>query len=132
MEYTIEFGGEPQDLTVTLSGPADPAAFREYNDRIVSDPRFRAGLAILIDVSSLDTSHLTDDDLQVASAPMTQRDWDYPPLAIAVVAPDPQTYEDMTIARAHAGGRSSRRRVFTSREAALAWLSEEKRGRDRP
>ena len=44
MEFTIEFGGDPQDVTITLSGVATPGSFRRFNEARLSDERFRKGL----------------------------------------------------------------------------------------
>ena len=127
MKFTIEFGGDTQDVTVTFSGVADLPGFRRYNEEFTSDPRFRAGMMILVDASGLDTSQLSSEELQAASEPISERDWNHPPRAVAIVAPDPRTFDDFVYARAHQGGSRSRRRVFRSREAALGWLNEQRR-----
>jgi hypothetical protein len=127
MEFTIEFGGDPQDVTVTFSGVADLAGFRRYGEAISSDPRFRAGLIFLVDASALDTSQMSSEHVQAASEPVSERDWNHPPRAVAIVAPDPRTFKDFGYARAHQGGSRSRRRVFRSQEAALGWLNEQRR-----
>jgi hypothetical protein len=126
MEFTLEFGGDTQDVTVTMSGIADPVDFKRYNDELASDPRFRAGMTILVDASALDTSQLAAEGLQAASHPMVERDWNYPPLAVAVIAPDPRTFKDLVLARAHLGGSSSQRRLFVSRDDALDWLNQQR------
>jgi hypothetical protein len=127
MKFTIEFGGDPQDVTVTFSGVADLPGFRRYNEEITSDPRFRAGMMILVDASALDTSQMSSENIQAASEPISERDWNLPPRAVAIVAPDPRTFNDFLHARAHQGGSRSRRRVFGSQEAALGWLNEQRR-----
>ena len=127
MEFKIEFGGEPQDVTVTLSGVADLIGFRRYNEEFSSDPRFRAGMLILVDASALDSSQLSSEHLEAASQQMSERDWIHPPRAIAIVAPDPRTFDDFGAARAHQGGSRSRRRVFAAREPAVSWLDEQRR-----
>jgi len=127
VKFAIEFGGDPQDITVTFSGVADLSGFRRYNETLISDPRFRAGMMILVDASGLDTSQLSGEELQAASEPISKRDWNHPPRAVAIVAPDPRTFYDFGYARAHQGGSRSRRHVFGSREAALGWLSEQRR-----
>jgi hypothetical protein len=127
MEFTIEFGGDPQEVTITLAGVATPEEFRRYNEERASDPRFRAGMTMLVDISALDTSQLSNDDLQALSGPMVERDLNHPPLAVAILAPNAQTFADAMHHRAHLGGASSRRGVFASRAAALDWLSEQRR-----
>jgi hypothetical protein len=129
MEFTIEFGGDPQDVTVTFSGVADLLVFQRYNEELTSDPRFRPRMTILVDASALNTSQLSSENVQAASEQMNERDWNYPPLAIAVVAPDPRTFNVFRDARAHQGGSRSRRGVFESREAALSWLNEQQRSK---
>jgi hypothetical protein len=127
MKFTIEFGGDPQDVTVTFSGVADLPGFRRYNDTLASDPRFRAGMMILVEASALDTSQMSSESVQAASEPVSERDWHHPPRAVAIVAPDRRTFDDFGYARAHQGGSRSRRRIFRSREAALDWLNEQRR-----
>jgi hypothetical protein len=77
MDFTIEFGGRPQDMTITTSGTADVAGFSRMNSALTSDPRFRSGMAILVELSALDC------------------------------------------------GSKSHRRLFATRDEALAWLREQ-------
>ena|ERR1700730_4687869 len=127
MEFTIAFGGAPQDVTIILSGVATPEAFRRFNEARLSDERFRKGLVILLDASSLDTSQMTESMFQEAFAPMLERELLYPPLALAIVAPDARTFKDAIITRAHLGGQRSHRAVFASLEDALFWLKRQRR-----
>ena len=126
MEYEIDFrsGDGPPDLEVTLSGVLDPADFRRLTESLTSDPRFGAGITMLVDVSALDASDATPDRLQALSEPIIERDWSYPPAAVAIVAPDPQTLAAARAYRASIGGSKSNRQVFTTRAEALAWLLE--------
>jgi hypothetical protein len=127
MEFTVEFDGDgPQDVTVTFSGVASVAGFDRYNAALAVEPRTYAGLAVLVDISALDTSHLSDDELQALSAPMSARDFEYPPLAIAIVAPNESAFATAIHHRAHVGGSMSRRNVFASREDALLWLDSQR------
>jgi hypothetical protein len=129
LEYTIDFGGSPQDVTVTVAGVATARAFHLYNEELTSDPRFRAGMTILVDATGLDTSELlAGGQLETAARPLAERDWEYPPLAVAVIAPDPATFEAMRLGQAHLGGTGFRRRAFLTREDALAWLAEKRNG----
>jgi hypothetical protein len=130
MDFSIEFGGYPQDITVTLTGVATPVDFHRYNEALSADPRFRTGMTILVDASALDASQLAEEELRAAASPLAERDWLHPPLAIAVVAPDPETFSALRLGQAHLGGSGARRRTFTTIDEALAWLSEQ-RGSDR-
>ena len=126
MDFTIEFGGDPQDVTITLFGVASPGGFLRFNEARLSDQRFREGLLILLDASDLDTSQMTESMFQAAVEPMLERERLFPLLGLAILAPDEQTFKDAILTRAHLGGSGSRRGVFASREAALTWLGEQR------
>jgi hypothetical protein len=127
MSFELAFGGDPEDLTITLSGRADSAGLEQLDAALRADPRFKPGLAILVDVSKLDASGLTQESLVDASELVLLRDWAARPLAVAIVAPDPATFATAAHYRAHLGGTRSRRRVFTNVTEASAWLREERR-----
>ena len=128
VEYTIEFGGSPQDVTITVTGVATARAFQLYNDELTSHPSFRAGMTILVDATGLDVTQLLAGQLETAARPLAERDWEYPPLAIAVIAPDPTTFEAMRLGQAYLGGADFQRRTFLTREEAVAWLAEKRAG----
>lgn len=126
MEFKVEFrdGDGPSDIEETLSGVPTEDGFRLLNERVVSDPRFRAGLTILVDCSALNTTGLSSEDLQRFSQHMVMRDWDYPPGAVAFIAPE-EMFKKMQEFRAHLGGSSSKRQLFRDRADAVAWLEEQ-------
>jgi hypothetical protein len=125
MEFTIEFGGGPQDVTVTTFGIADVDGSRRLYAALASDPRYRAGMLILADHSALEMSRLTDLDLERIAAAITESDWNLPPRAVAIVTPNLEAHVRAREAVAHLGGSRSNRRVFIAREQAVAWLSEQ-------
>jgi hypothetical protein len=126
VEFEIDFPRDgPADLEMSVSGVPTPAGFALLNERLVSDPRFSAGLKMLVDVSGIDSSSLSENDVQMLSAPIVVRDWEYPPAAVAIIAPDERTYNDVRLYRAHMGGSKSNRKVFRSRQEALAWIEEQ-------
>jgi hypothetical protein len=129
MEHAIEFGGSPQDVTITLSGVATPLGFRRFIEERLSDERFRPDMLIFIDASELDTSEMSGEKLRVAMEPLSEREWHGRPLAVAILAPDARTFTDATLTRAHLGGSNSRRAVFGSRAEALDWLREQREPR---
>ncbi len=130
MEIEIEFrGGDgPADIEETLTGVPTEADFRLLNERVMSDPRFRAGMKILVDCSALDTIGLSNQEVQSFSKHMAVRDWDYPPAAVAIIAPDDQTFDTVQAYRAHLGGSKSNRQLFRARADAIAWLEQQPRG----
>jgi hypothetical protein len=126
MEFTIDFPADgPADIEMIFSGVPTLAELEAFNETLVSDPRFRAGLRIIVDVAGLEYDGISEEELQTLSAPTVMRDWEYPPAAMAIVAPGRPTYEHVQRYRAHVGGSKSNRAVFSSREEAVAWLKEE-------
>jgi hypothetical protein len=130
MEFTIEFPADgPADIELSVSGVPTLADLERFNDALVSDPRFRAGLTMLVDVAGLEYSGISSEELQTLSVPMLMRDWQYPLAAVAIVSPGGPTYDHVQRYRAHVGGSRSNRRVFSNRDEAVAWLeSKEESG----
>jgi hypothetical protein len=127
VDFAIEFGGDPQDVTITMSGRADVDGYRRVTEALVSDPRFRAGMAILVDQSELILTPLSGRDVLEASDPILERDWNFPPKAVALVVPStPHALELAERGLTHMSVLGLPRRVFCSREEALPWLREQK------
>jgi SpoIIAA-like len=130
VEFAIEFGGDPQDLTITMSGRADVDAFRRVTEELLADPRYRAGMAILVDHSALDPTPLSNGDVPEAADPILERDWNFPPKAVAIVVPPtPHARELAERGVAHMSVLKRPRRVFRSRDEALTWLREQRLSR---
>ena len=123
-EITFQDGDGPADVEMALAGVPTAEALRLLNGRLTADPRFRAGLRMLVDLSALDTSGLSDGEVQSLSEHMVERDWDYPPLAVAIIAPDEETFSAAREYRAHLGGSKSNRHLFSTRVEAVAWLED--------
>ena len=132
MRFAIDFdAGLPAvDVEITLSGPATPEAFRSFTDALAADPEFRAGLLMLVDISALDTTALAVSGLERLAGPILERDWHYPPAAVAIVAGDGRAYDDALTYRAHLGGSRSNRQVFADRGEALTWLEAQRPAAD--
>ena len=127
MEFSLDFGGFPQDLTITLRGVADALGARRLATDLAADPRFRPGLLILVDVTDLDTATVDDNELYADATAFIERDAAAAPGAVAIVAPDGDTFIKATHYRAYLGGSKSRREVFIDREDAIAWLRSQRR-----
>jgi hypothetical protein len=128
MEFEVEYtdGVGPADIEEMLAGVPTEDGFRLLNERVMSDSRFRAGLKILVDCSALNTAGLSSQEVQSLSEHMVMRDWNYPPTAVAIIAPDDQTFSAVQEYRAHLGGSKSNRQLFRSREDAVAWLGDQR------
>jgi hypothetical protein len=124
VEFSIEFGGDPQDVTIAVSGVGDLAGFASLNEAVLSDPRFRVGLSFLIDFSELEVAELPQHEVEQIAGVGTASTWDYPPRAVAMVATNPATRAQAQLAVAYMGGSKSGHRVFVTREEAVAWLRE--------
>ena len=94
MEFEIAFSdaGGPADVEIAVIGVPTAAEFAKLNEQLLGDPRFRAGLRMLVDCSALDASPLSAEDVQRLTEPMVIRDWHFPPLAVALLAPDDRTF----------------------------------------
>jgi hypothetical protein len=126
VEFAIEFGGDPQDVTITTSGLADVAGFKRLTQELVSHPSFRPRLAILVDNSALDETRMSERDAEEAVQPLLERDWNFPPQAVAIVVSTPHSFARAGLAAAYLGVLKAPRGIFYSREEALAWLREQK------
>jgi hypothetical protein len=126
VEFTIRFGDSLPDVTITTSGTADVASLLRLYVELRAHPGYRSGLLILADHSSLDTSPLTDLDLERIAAAVSMSEWSAAPRAVAVVVSSASAFEQTKIAIAHMGGSRSNRRAFASREEALAWLQQQR------
>ena len=123
VEYTIEFGEGHPDLTITLRGVGDPDTIARCNEEFSSDPRFRTGLSMLVDLSEFENQPMTEDEADTTVKRIQERDWDHPAAAIAFVVADEQAAHKFMEWRARLGGSRSHRQAFTSREDAVTWLA---------
>jgi hypothetical protein len=129
VDFEIAFRDQgPPDVEIALSGVLDIADFHRLTATLTADPRFRAGLTLLVDLSALDTADLSADGVQDLSGPVVERDWYYPPAAVAIIATDAHTLGTARAYRAHLGGSRSNRHIFKSREDAVSWLGKQNRG----
>jgi hypothetical protein len=128
MQYEIEFLSDdgPADAAITLSGELGQTDFREMTDALARAPQWRAGLRLLVDISDLQVARLSLDAVGELSGPIVARDWDFPPRAVAIIAPDDEHFRVALAYRAHLGGSKSMRHVVRTRSEALAWLGQQR------
>jgi hypothetical protein len=127
MNYALDFGGEPQDLTMTLTGELDVPGLRAFIQDLIVHADYREGLLILVDISGLDASSFGEEEYESVRDAIAGRDFRYPAKAIAIVAPDAGAFDLAKRHRAYVGGSKSGREVFSSRADATAWLAGQRR-----
>jgi hypothetical protein len=68
MEFTISWGGDPEDVAVTTEGPASVEDLDAMVRAIVDDERYRPDLSVLVDHSNARWSNLSLDDARRRAA----------------------------------------------------------------
>jgi hypothetical protein len=121
VNYSIEFGGVPQDVTITTFGMADADGLIGFVRDLVANPRFRPGMLILVDHMSIDASKLTGADVRAQAGVVKLG-----PSKVAIVVPTPLTFGYARMYEHHAAETQLHSRVFYSRRDALAWLESER------
>jgi hypothetical protein len=129
MEYAIRFGAGPADVEVVTSGEADASGFIAFIAGMVSDPRYRPGMAILLDHGALDLRPLGADDVRKIAAFVAEHDSKLGGGPCAAVQPTTLGYGFALMRHLlNDGDVSLRWRVFREREAALEWLAARRAG----
>jgi len=124
VDFTFTFDDDAGEVTIVLEGTPRAEDFRALTASLTADRRYRSGLAHLVDCSRLEPGSVSPEAIQDEVAPLIERDWNYPPRAVAIVAPDPRVFDRAVWARAHMGGGSTaNRRVFTGVSEARTWLA---------
>ena len=130
MEYTIEFGGTPQDVTITTTGLADAKGLVGLVRDLVSSPRFRPGMLILEDYTAIDASQVTSSDLRAQANAVIGLSDQIGPSKVAIVVPSPVTFGFSRMWEAYVDGRTAvESRVFYSRADGLEWLESNRLAR---
>ena len=124
MEHSIEFGGNPVDVIVTTSGDASPAGFRRMIEDLVTDPRYRPPMRVLVDHTALDTASLTSRRSTRSPRPSPGRG-----PGSAERGRERRAARRDVRSRAHDRGADGaplmQSHVFRSRDEARAWLAEQ-------
>jgi hypothetical protein len=126
VNYSIEFGGMPQDVKITTSGLADADGLIGFVRDLVANPRFRPGMLILVDHMSIDASKLTGADVRAQAGVVVGLSDQLGPSKVAIVVPTPLTFGYARMYEHHAADTQLDSRVFYSRREALAWLESER------
>jgi hypothetical protein len=122
MEYVFEFGGSPEDVTVTASGIARVSKFRHMLEQLCDDARFQPGMKILLDLCALDMSEVADMEVVKIGHSLDELQDRCQGCALAVVCPDPLAAALMR--HAELAERAKKVHVWFawSRDEARTWL----------
>jgi hypothetical protein len=122
MEHSIQFGGEPQDVTITTSGPATREGLTAFLMELVSSPRFRPGMLILADHSALDPTTVTAAEVRAQAHIVVGLNGQIGASKIAIVVPNALAFGWARMYELSAQAAQAESNVFYSRSDALAWL----------
>jgi hypothetical protein len=128
VNYDIEFTeSEPFEVVVTTAGKATAAEMADGRRRLLDDPRFRAGMSLLVDHSLLDNSGITRDEVQRAAMSLN-RDRARSGLEyIALVAPTTMNFGLARMFEALAGDDlEGSVIVVRTREEAYSWIESQR------
>jgi len=123
MQYEIEWGGDPEDLTVNTFGRATVEGLNGWVHEVLTDRRYRPGIGVLVDHRRLDWTSMTSHDLRRRAGLFLRDDDRIGPTRAALVAGRPVDYGLMRMVVAYLGGRAAfHAEVFYSLDEARAWL----------
>jgi hypothetical protein len=128
VNWAIEFGGDPQDVTVRTAGKASRNGFFGFNLELVADARWRPGMLVLLDHSALDTSGLSGRDVDEIAAFVLRLSGEFGSSSCAVVTPDPYARGLADVSISYVSASPLAVGTFATRAEALEWLTERKLG----
>jgi len=108
--------------TFTTSGAATAEGFRRGIQALVDDPRFRAGMPILVDHTALDVSGLAPNDVRAIGDFTASLGVEIGPSAVAVVVPNTLAFGFVRMGEMQANQPGLTVRIFYSRAEAVEWL----------
>ena len=130
VDFEISFIDDEQIVVVKTSGRATLEGFDAYLDAMTSDPRWRTGMSILSDHSELDTSDLSQHDIENLVSHRLSETAVVGGGLCAIVAGTPLSFGLGRMFEAYAEDVLPLRiRVFATTDEALAWLREERAAR---
>ncbi len=123
MDYTITWGGDPEDVCLATSGVAQLSDLDALWREAVSDPGWRKEMKILADHRSSDWTHFTVAEIEQRAARIKEMAAEIGPQQIAFVARDSASYQvGRLVALLLDWQVPFQVRLFTSVEAAREWL----------
>jgi hypothetical protein len=131
VEYTIEFSGSPQDVTITTYGPASRDGLVGFVQDLVDDPRFRPGMFVLVDHLALDATTINGDDIRAQAQRVINLEEELGPCTLAIVVPTPLAFGYARMYELHTAETQIHSRVIYNRHDGLAWLDAKRQAHER-
>src|SRR4051794_10097485 len=72
MNYTITWGGDPEDVCLSARGAASVAELDAMFAAAVSDPRWVEGMKVLLDYTQLNMATLSTEQMQARAGRLTE------------------------------------------------------------
>ena len=120
MEFQITF--DTNVAVLTTAGAASLEGFRQSIKALVDDPRFEAGMAILVDHTSLDVTPLDPSDVRAIGEYTASLGERVGPSLVAVIVPDQLTFGFVRMGESYANQPQLSVKVFYSRSEGVEWL----------
>ncbi|MGZ4317130.1 MAG: hypothetical protein ACXVRS_15065 [Gaiellaceae bacterium] len=96
------------------------------NIELVSDPRWRPGMAVLVDHTALDSSLLTGTDIDAISESVVGLEHRFGPAPCAIVAPDPFMRGITEVSARYVAPSQPLFCALPSHDQAIEWLEAQK------
>jgi hypothetical protein len=122
MQWSIAFGGDPQDVTVTTSGEATVDGFAGMNAGLAADARFRPEMLVLVDHTDLVVNELSSADVRTISDDFVRHAAELHSAVVALITPKPLQFGLARMSTTVAEPVPPEIGVFSTRAQALDWL----------
>lgn len=122
MNHTVEFDANGSFVTITTFGDPTPAGFAAYLTDMLDDPKWQPGMPMLVDLTRLNISILSSDDVRsIVSAhkPFAER---IAPSTIAAVVSEQDHYGLVRMFQMMSDEMLQNLRGYYTVEEAMAWL----------
>jgi hypothetical protein len=122
MDFRVDFDRDSGDVVITTAGIANADGFLRLNRALAADRRFGLGANILVDHTVLDTSELTEVDLDEITASFAAIRTRLGTSRIAFLISDRTIARQIDEVRTNARPLEVQSQEFYSYTEALAWL----------
>jgi hypothetical protein len=125
MEYSISWGGDPEDICFTTSGVGSLVDADAMFTQAIADPRWRPGMKVLFDHTKTDWGAITSVDLTELPKLLKRLGPEFGSGRVAAAVPDPASFHTNRLMALEVDrGVPWLGHVFHSLEEARAWLRE--------